>query len=113
MIINAHRRTCKAALSILLTNSKNYRKPFSRRKFSLKTETSISKMTRRFSDIWTFVMGMIYELDNYVAFFKEETKDLTSQVSKRLGQSYLLLILNSSEHSFKVFLSLSVLVHFI
>ena len=36
MAINAHRRTCKAAGSILLAGSKNYRKPFSRRNFSLK-----------------------------------------------------------------------------
>ena len=58
-------------------------------------------------------MGMIYELDKYIAFFKEKTKDLTSQLTKGLGQSYLLLILNSSEHSLEVFLNLLVLVHFI
>ena len=58
-------------------------------------------------------MGMIYEIDNYVTFFTEKTKDLTPQFTKRLGQSYLLLILNSSEHSLEVFLSLLVLVHFI
>ena len=55
-------------------------------------------------------MGTIYELDNYVTFFKEKTKDITSQFTKRLGQSYLLLILNSSEHRLEVFLSLLVLV---
>ena len=48
MIINAHRRTCKADVSNLLAASKSYRKPFSRRHFSRKTETLISKMTRRF-----------------------------------------------------------------
>ena len=58
-------------------------------------------------------MGIIYELDNYVAFFKGKTKDLTSQLTKRLGQSYLPFILNSSEHSLEVFLSLLVLVHLI
>ena len=58
-------------------------------------------------------MGMIYELDKYVTFFKEKTKDLTPQLTKRLGQIYLLLTLNSSEHSLEVFLSLLVLVHFI
>ena len=58
-------------------------------------------------------MGMIYELDKYVTFFKEKTKDLTPQLTKRLGQTYLLLILNSSEHSLEVFLSLLVLFHFI
>ena len=58
-------------------------------------------------------MGMIYELDRYVTFFKEKTKDLTPQLTKRLGQGYLLLILNSSEHSLEVFLRLLVLVHFI
>ena len=39
MIIKVHRRICKAAVSILLIASKNYRKPFSRRNFSRKTET--------------------------------------------------------------------------
>ena len=63
--------------------------------------------------IGLFVIGMIYELDNYVAFFKEKTKDLISQLTKRLGQSYLLFILNSSKHSLEVFLSLLVLVHLI
>ena len=58
-------------------------------------------------------MGMIYDLDKYVTFFKEKTKDLTSQLTKMLGQSYLLLILNFSEHSLEVFFSLLVLVHFI
>ena len=55
-------------------------------------------------------MGMIYDLDKYVIFFKEKTKDLTPQLTKRLDQSYLLWILNSSEHSLQVFLSLLVLV---
>ena len=55
-------------------------------------------------------MVMIYELDNCVTFFKEKTKDLTSQLTKRLGHSYLLFILNSSEHRLEVFLSLLVLV---
>ena len=58
-------------------------------------------------------MGMIYELDKYVTFFKEKTKDLTPQLTKRLGQSYLLSIFNTSEHSLEVFLSLLVLVHLI
>ena len=58
-------------------------------------------------------MGMIYKLDDYVTFFKQKTKDLTSQLTKKLGQSYLLLIPNSSEHSLEVFLNLLVLVHFI
>ena len=58
-------------------------------------------------------MGMIYEREKYVTFFKEKTKDLAPQLTKRLGQSYLLLTLNSSEHSLEVFLSLLVLVHFI
>ena len=58
-------------------------------------------------------MGMIYELDTYVTFFKEKTKNLTSQITKRLGLNYLLLILNSSEHSLEVFFSLLVLAHFI
>ena len=58
-------------------------------------------------------MGVIYELDNYVTFFKEKTKDLTPQSTKSRGQSYLLFILNSSEHSLQVFLSLLVLVDFI
>ena len=57
--------------------------------------------------------GMIYELDKYVTFFKEKTKDVTPQLTKKLGQSYLLLILHSSEHSLEVFLSFLVLVHFI
>ena len=48
MIIKAHRRTCKAAVSILLADYKNYRKHFSRRDFARKAETLISKMTRRF-----------------------------------------------------------------
>ena len=58
-------------------------------------------------------MGMSHELDNYATFFKEKTKKLTSQLTKKLGQSYLLLILNSLEHSLEVFLSFLVLVHFI
>ena len=58
-------------------------------------------------------MGMIYELNKYVTFFKEKTKDLTPQLTKRLGRGYVLLILSSSEHSLEVFLSLLVLVHFI
>ena len=58
-------------------------------------------------------MGIIYELDYCVAFIKEKTKDLTSQLTKRLCQGYLLFILISSEHSLEVFLSLLVLVHFI
>ena len=58
-------------------------------------------------------MGMIYKLDNHVAFFKEKTKDLTSQVTKTLDQTYILLILKSSEHGLEVFSSLLVLAHFI
>ena len=58
-------------------------------------------------------MGIIYELDNYVAFFKEKTKDLTSQFTKKLGESYLILIFNSSESNLEVFLNLLVLVNFI
>ena len=38
-------------------------------------------------------MDMIYELDNYVTFFKEKSKDLTCQLTKTLNQNYLLLIL--------------------
>ena len=55
-------------------------------------------------------MGIIDELDNDVTFFKEKIKNLTSRLTKRLVQSYLLLIFNSSEYSLKVFLSLLVLV---
>ena len=58
-------------------------------------------------------MGTIYELDNCVTFFKEKTKDLTSQLTKRHGQRYLLFILNSLEHGLEVLLSLLVLVDFI
>ena len=58
-------------------------------------------------------MSMTYKLDNYVAFFKEKIKDLTSQITKTLGQTYLLLILKSSEHNHEVFSILLVLVHFI
>ena len=58
-------------------------------------------------------MGRIYELDNYVTFFKEKIKDLPSQFTKSRAQSYLLFILNSSERSLEVFLSLLVLVRFI
>ena len=58
-------------------------------------------------------MGMTYQLDKYVTFFKEKTKDLTSQLTKSRDQSYLLFIPNSSEHSLEVFLSLLVLAHFI
>ena len=56
---------------------------------------------------------MIYELDNYATFLKEKTKDQTSQLTKMLNQSYLLLIVKSSENSLEVFLSLLVLVDFI
>ena len=48
MIVKAHRRTCKAVVSILLAASKNYRKPFSLRNFSRKREALIPKMTGRF-----------------------------------------------------------------
>ena len=58
-------------------------------------------------------MGMIYELDNYVVFFKEKSKDLTSQFTMRLNQSYLPFILNSSENTLEIFLSLLVLVDFL
>ena len=48
-------------------------------------------------------MGIIYQLDHYVTFFKEKkkNKDRTSQLTKSRGQSYLL------------FFSLLVLVHLI
>ena len=57
-------------------------------------------------------MGLIYEFDNYVTFFKEKTADLTFQLTKMLNQSCLFFI-NSSEKSLEVLLSLLVLVDFI
>ena len=47
-------------------------------------------------------MGVIYQLDNYVTFFNEKSQDLTPQLTKSRGQSYLLLIAKSSEHSLQV-----------
>ena len=44
-------------------------------------------------------MDIIHQLDNYVTFFEEQSKHRTAQLTKRLGQSYLLFIANSSEHS--------------
>ena len=58
-------------------------------------------------------MGIIYELDKYVTLFKEKSKDVAPQLTKSRGQSYLLFILNSSEHNLEVVFSLFVLVHFI
>ena len=51
-------------------------------------------------------MDMINELDEYVTFLKGKIKDLTFQLTKTIHQSYLCLILNSSEHSLEVFLGL-------
>ena len=44
-------------------------------------------------------MGIIYQLDNYVTLFEEQSKRRISQPTKRLGQSYLLFIVNPSEHN--------------